>query len=109
MRLSAAHRVTADDTVETSTTADTTVTTASAPVGADLRHTIAYSFNNVADIRNLQQHCYNNIPQPFPFLLQGSLYAFPRLFTVILSISVFLPFSFFLFLHFFSCRFRAVD
>jgi len=28
---------------------------------------------------------------------------------LLLSISVFLLFSFFLFLHFFSCRFRAVD
>jgi len=34
---------------------------------------------------------------------------FPDCLLLLLSISVFLLFSFFLFLHFFSCRFRAVD
>ena len=34
---------------------------------------------------------------------------FPDCLLLLLSISVFLLFSFFLFLHFFSCRFRVVD
>ena len=34
-------------------------------------------------------------PYPFLFLIQVSLYGFPRLFTLLLSISVFLLFSFF--------------
>ena len=34
---------------------------------------------------------------------------FPDSLLLLLSISVFLLFSFFLFLHFFSCRFRTVD
>ena len=34
---------------------------------------------------------------------------FPDCLLLLLSISVFLLFSFFLFLHFFGCRFRAVD
>ena len=34
---------------------------------------------------------------------------FPDCLLLLLSISVFLLFSFFLFLQFFSCRFRAVD
>ena len=34
---------------------------------------------------------------------------FPDCLLLLLSISVFLLFSFFLFLHFFTCRFRAVD
>jgi len=49
---------------------------------------------------------------PYPslslFLIQVSLYGFPRLFTLLLSISVFLLFSFSVF-TLFSCRFRAVD
>ena len=39
----------------------------------------------------------------------GNTVPFPRLFTLLLRISVFLLFSFSVFLHFFSCRFRAVD
>ena len=53
--------------------------------------------------------CKSSLSQPFLFLFQDSPYGFPRLFTVLLSISVSLLFSFFLFLHFFSCRFRAID
>ena len=34
---------------------------------------------------------------------------FPDCLLLLLNISVFLLFSFFLFLHFFNCRFRAVD
>ena len=49
--------------------------------------------------------CKSSLPQPFFFLIQVSPYGFPRLFTVTSSISVFLLFRF---LHFFSCRFRAV-
>ena len=48
---------------------------------------------------------------PYPslfFLIQVSLYGFPRLFTLLLSISVFLLFSFSVF-TLFSCRFHAVD
>jgi len=40
---------------------------------------------------------------------QHFLQDFPDCLLLLLSISVFLLFSFFLFLHFFSCRFRAVD
>jgi len=43
------------------------------------------------------------------FLLQDSLYGFPRLFTVTSEHIRLFTFQFFLFLHFFSCRFRAVD
>ena len=46
--------------------------------------------------------CKSSLPQPFLFIIQVSLYGFPRLFTLVLSISVFLLF---LFLNFFSCRF----
>ena len=42
------------------------------------------------------------------FLIQVSLYGFPRLFTLLLSIAVFLRFSFSVF-TLFSCRFRAVN
>ena len=43
-------------------------------------------------------------------LLQDSLYGFPRLFTVTSEhIRLFYFLVFCLFLHFFSCRFRAVD
>jgi len=52
--------------------------------------------------------CKSSLPQPFLFLIQVSLYGFPRLFTLLLSISVFLLFSFSVF-TLFSCRFRAVD
>ena len=52
--------------------------------------------------------CKSSLPQPFLFLIQVSLYGFPRLFTLLLSISVFLHFSFSVF-TLFSCRFRAVD
>jgi len=55
--------------------------------------------------------CKSSLPQPFLFLLQVSLYGFPRLFTVTsehIRLFYFLVF-FLLFLHFFSCRFRAVD
>ena len=52
--------------------------------------------------------CKSSLPQPFLFLLRDSLYGFPRLFTVT-SEHIFLLVSFFCFLHFFSCRFRAVD
>ena len=38
--------------------------------------------------------CKSSLPQPFLFLIQVSLYGFPRLFTLLLSISVFLHFSF---------------
>ena len=38
--------------------------------------------------------CKSSLPQPFLFLIQVSLYWFPRLFTLLLSISVFLLFSF---------------
>ena len=51
--------------------------------------------------------CKSSLPQPFLFLLQDSLYGFPRLFTV--TSEHIRLFTFFLFLHFFSCRFRAVD
>ena len=53
--------------------------------------------------------CKSSLPQPFLFLFQDSLYGFPRLLLLLLSICVSLLFSFFLFLYFFSCRFRAVD
>ena len=52
--------------------------------------------------------CKSSLPQPFLFLIQVSLYGFPRLFTLLLSISVFSLFSFSVF-TLFSCRFRAVD
>jgi len=51
--------------------------------------------------------CKSSLPQPFFFLLQDSLYGFPRLFTD--TSEHIRLFSYFLFLHFFSCRFRAVD
>ena len=52
----------------------------------------------------------SSLPQPFLFLLQDSLYGFPRLFTVTSEhIRLFYFLLFFLFLHIFSCRFRAVD
>ena len=38
--------------------------------------------------------CKSSLPEPFLFLIQVSLYGFPRLFTLLLSISVFLLFSF---------------
>ena len=38
--------------------------------------------------------CKSSLPQPFFFLIQVSLCGFPRLFTLLLSISVFLLFSF---------------
>jgi len=43
----------------------------------------------------------SSLPQPFLFLLQDSLYGFPRLLLFLLSISVFFLFSFFSFLHLF--------
>ena len=45
--------------------------------------------------------CKSSLPQPFLFLLQDSLYRFPRLFTVTSEHIRLLLFSFFLFLHFF--------
>ena len=51
--------------------------------------------------------CKSSLPQPFLFLFQDSLYGFSRLFTV--TSEHIRLFTFFLFLHFFSCRFRAVD
>ena len=54
--------------------------------------------------------CKSSLPQPFLFLLQDSLYGFPRLFTVTSEhIHLFYFLVFFLFLNFFSCRFCAVD
>ena len=45
--------------------------------------------------------CKSSLPQPFLFLIQVSLYGFPAdCLLLLLSISVFLLFSFFLFLHF---------
>ena len=44
--------------------------------------------------------CKSSLPQPFLFLIQVSLYGFPRLFTLLLSISVFLLFIFFCFYTF---------
>ena len=38
--------------------------------------------------------CKSSLPQPFLFVIQVSLYGFPRLFTLLLSISVFLLFTF---------------
>jgi len=53
--------------------------------------------------------CKSSLLQPFLFLIQVSLYGFPRLcLLLLLSISVFLLFSFSVF-TLFSCRFRAVD
>jgi len=52
--------------------------------------------------------CKSLLPQPFLFLLQDSLHGFPRLFTVISEHICFLLLVF-LFLHFFSSRFRSVD
>ena len=40
----------------------------------------------------------SSLLQPFLFLIRVSLYGFPRLFTLLLSISVFLLFSFYTFL-----------
>ena len=40
--------------------------------------------------------CKSSLPQPFLFLIQASLYGFPRLFTLLLSISVFFTFYTFL-------------
>ena len=70
-----------------------------------------YSFTHSLFHSRLQSFlfCKSSLPQPFLFLLQDSLYRFPRLFAVT-SEHIFLLFSFFsVFLHFFSCRFRAVD
>ena len=54
--------------------------------------------------------CESSLPQLFLSLLQDSLYGFPRLFTATSEhIRLFYFLVFFLFLHFFSCRFRAVD
>ena len=47
--------------------------------------------------------------QPFFFFFRTYYMDFPDCLLLLLSISVSLLFSFFLFLHFFSCRFRAVD
>ena len=51
--------------------------------------------------------CKSSLPQPFLFLLQDSLYGFPILFTV--TSKHIRLFTFYVFLHIFSCRFRAVD
>ena len=54
--------------------------------------------------------CKSSLPQPFLFLFRIHYMDFPDCLLSLLSISVSLLFSFFLlFLHFFSCRFRAVD
>ena len=50
--------------------------------------------------------CKSSLPQPFLFLLQDSLYGFPRLFTVTSEHIRLFTFSVF---TLFSCRFRAVD
>jgi len=50
---------------------------------------------------------FTEISEHIHFLL--SVFLFLHFLLLLLSISVFLLFSFFFFLHFFSCRFRAVD
>ena len=65
-------------------------------------HTYCHAYNYWYSITHSLFHsrlksflfCKSCLPQPFLFLIRVSLYGFPRLFTLLLSISVFLLFSF---------------